>query len=344
MLVHDRHRMGAYFGPGPVHVLGDGGDRGVYLFFALSGLLICTRLLREEAESGTISRKGFYLRRLFRIQPASLVYLAVLSILTLIALIPPYWDGIVSSVLMFRNFWPAPHGYEYWFSAHFWSLSVEEHFYLLLPTFLVLVRRRRMEILATTVVVLEAWRIFVFHHKQLQLFTTFIWFRTDLIISGILLGSVAALALDRPHLRSLAQRFLHPWVALLYATAIFWRLWVHHSNVDHALMVSVYPLLIVSTLLHPRSLLGRLLETPPMRFVGHISYSLYLWQQLFFVEPFGYDPSSWRSHWWLTWGGSVACAIASYYLIEQPLIRVGHRVAMRYTHAPSEAQRPEPAV
>jgi peptidoglycan/LPS O-acetylase OafA/YrhL len=83
-------------------------------------------------------------------------------------------------------------------------------------------------------------------------------------------------------------------------------------------------------MLHPDSLTSRFLEFAPIRFVGRISYSLYLWQELFF-NPFHVPaPGSFRSHTLLCWGATFGCAIASYYWIETPLIRYGHRIARKF--------------
>src|ERR1700727_1736668 len=82
------------------------GGRGVQLFFALSGLLICDRLLREEQRFGGISLRSFYTRRFFRIQPAALAYLSVISILMLSGEIPRVWSAVAGSALMVRTFLP----------------------------------------------------------------------------------------------------------------------------------------------------------------------------------------------------------------------------------------------
>jgi peptidoglycan/LPS O-acetylase OafA/YrhL len=83
-------------------------------------------------------------------------------------------------------------------------------------------------------------------------------------------------------------------------------------------------------MLHRDSLTSRFLELAPVRFVGRISYSLYLWQELFF-DPFQVQAAgSFRSHTLLCWGAAFGCATASYYLIEKPLIRYGHRVARKF--------------
>jgi peptidoglycan/LPS O-acetylase OafA/YrhL len=165
---------------------------------------------------------------------------------------------------------------------------------------------------------------------RLQGFTPLIYLRTDTVIGGLLLGCVFTLALRREKMMAFAKATLYPWVALLYAAAVFARLTFHHSRSDHALEITVYPLLLVSTMLHPGSLTSRVLELSPIRFVGRISYSLYLWQELFFDPLVVPAPGSFRSHTLLCWCATFACAIASYYLIETPLIRYGHRVARRF--------------
>lgn len=310
------------------HWLRSTGDRGVQLFFALSGLLICNRLLREEQRYGSISLRSFYTRRFFRIQPAALTYLAVVSLLMLSGEMPRVWSAVAGAALMVRNLFPRTA--TNWETAHFWSLAVEEHFYLLFPGFLVLCRRYRLVVMCMLVVALEWWRVVVLHTPRLQGFTPLIYLRTDMVIGGILLGCVFALALTRTRVLTFAKSYLHPWVALLYTAMVFTRLELHHSRSDHALIITVYPLLIAATMLHPRSLTSRFLELAPLRFVGRISYSLYLWQMLFFNYFQAPTPGSFRSHVLLCWFATFACAIASYYLIETPLIRRGHKIARRF--------------
>jgi len=318
------------------HWLHKRGDHGVQLFFALSGLLICTRLLNEERRFGAISLRSFYIRRLYRIQPAALAYLAVICVLMLLGDVPRVWSTVASAALMVRNFLPL---YETnWETAHFWSLAVEEHFYLLLPGFLVLCRRRRLAWMCLLVVALEIWRPIVFAVPKLQGGTFLIFLRTDLVIDGILLGSVFALALTRPPLLKLAKTWLRPWVAIVYAVAIFTVEEMHSGRADHALLITVYPVLLTATVLHPESWTTRFLELPPMRFIGRLSYSLYLWQELFFFPYAAPTPGSLRSHTVLCWVATFACALASYYLVETPLVRIGHRVAKRFDI------RPKPAV
>jgi peptidoglycan/LPS O-acetylase OafA/YrhL len=89
------------------------------------------------------------------------------------------------------------------------------------------------------------------------------------------------------------------------------------------------PFLILGTMLRPHSLFGRFLELAPLRYIGRLSYSLYLWQQLFFVSHFGAISGkiSTFQHWPLKLVMTLACSMFSYYFVERPLIRLGHRVA-----------------
>jgi hypothetical protein len=117
----------------------------VDIFFALSGFLITSRLIRESDQNGAISLRSFYIRRAFRILPASWTYLIVIAILCISGVMnQPVWS-ILACLLLCRNYFPMqkPSGeYPGLYTGHFWSLAVEEHFYLFWPF---LLSRMRME-------------------------------------------------------------------------------------------------------------------------------------------------------------------------------------------------------
>jgi peptidoglycan/LPS O-acetylase OafA/YrhL len=108
------------------------GEVGVELFFAISGLLICSRLLNEESRVGHISVNAFYLRRFFRILPAAIFYLLVIAVLASLHVIPVFPLDWFAALFFFRNYAmlfeylghsPLP---LHWYTGHFWSLSMEE--------------------------------------------------------------------------------------------------------------------------------------------------------------------------------------------------------------------------
>jgi peptidoglycan/LPS O-acetylase OafA/YrhL len=134
------------------------GARGVDVFFALSGFLICSRLLQEQQETGRISLGAFYIRRVFRILPPFLLYLAVLAVLAAVGLLAVEGREFLSALLFTRNY-IGPVREHGWYTGHFWSLAVEEHFYLLWPLLLVVCGSRR----ARPVVVLLALLVPAWH-------------------------------------------------------------------------------------------------------------------------------------------------------------------------------------
>jgi peptidoglycan/LPS O-acetylase OafA/YrhL len=156
--------------------LSDFGGVGVELFFGISGVLICSRLLEEESRCGRINVKGFYVRRFFRILPAALLYLLVIAILAAFHIIPlPAMDWF-AALLFFRNYLML---FEYlhhnplamhWYTGHFWSLSMEEHFYLVLPAILVGFRKKRLRVLGGLALAIALWRSVLAHviHSRFQ--------------------------------------------------------------------------------------------------------------------------------------------------------------------------------
>lgn len=323
------HRFGAFSNT----FIHEHGDLGVDLFFAISGVLICSRLLEEERSKGSISLRGFYIRRFFRISPAAWVFLLTYLFLALIHLLPMDIGGVVTSFLMIRNIWVHFAGDvpRTWYTIHFWSLSVEEHFYLLLPGLLVLAKRKRVQLLGWLSGLFVAWELVVMHFPVLRV--TAVWLRTDMRLHALLIPALFAVLLTRPEIRQKALDWARPWVVLpLFVIAVILTSVVHASimQVLGPLLIPVgFPLIVISTMLHPQAWMTRLLELAPIRFVGRISYSLYLWQQLFFFND--HIPAAWPLSrlqiFPLNYLAAFACALASYYLIERPLIRVGHRIA-----------------
>jgi peptidoglycan/LPS O-acetylase OafA/YrhL len=337
LLNHDKLHSIGRFGLNLIHWEG---GYGVELFFAISGILICTRLLEEERLEGAIHLKSFYIRRVFRIQPAAFAYLAVISLLMIFQTIDRAPKDVLYAALMLRNYLPLHQSPHAWYTEHFWSLAVEEHFYLLLPSFLFLIRRHRIAILGAILFAQGIWRVAVLDHPRLQIG----WhqnFRTDLAVGGILLGALFALLLRLPQVRAWMHAWVRPWVAIpiLAAVGVFGH--QQKSELSFFALQGALVLLVVSTLLRPTSITGRILELPPVRFVGRISYSIYLWQMLFFpFWTFVAPPHSW----WLQqvqnsglrYVALFAVSLSSYYLIERPMIRIGHRLAKSSPSARAE--------
>jgi peptidoglycan/LPS O-acetylase OafA/YrhL len=333
----------------------DVGGFGVDLFFAISGLLITTRILEEERICGRFDVKGFYIRRFFRIQPAAWAYLALLGVFMAAGILHEQWHFWVGAVFFYENFlWKGlafiPACY---FVGHFWSLAVEEHFYILLSLLMLSVRRWRLQVL------LSAWFVLlVLQHIAAKhgILTDVSERRTYWQLPFLLLPSAFAVALQRQTVRHCAVRWLRPWVAFLlpipFVVLERARAFQHHGSAaltSRAIIMAAAELFalvffavwVVATMLHPESWTTRLLEWAPLRWIGKISYSLYLWHVFFFFRT---DPQTAVTQKFLValsgrpakYIAAFAVAALSYYLLERPLMRLGHRLA-----PPARPGRPE---
>jgi peptidoglycan/LPS O-acetylase OafA/YrhL len=211
-------------------------------------------------------------------------------------------------VLFVRNFW-GPMG----IAGHFWSLSIEEQFYLIWPAVLLFSgRRRAMWMSATWALIFGALRWSVWSHEQSSRAT---WFYA----SALLIGCFFALAFADDRMRKVlapaAKICIAPALAA-YAVCVLVGPDGRASLLENALVGAC----IFSTFHRPNSLTARALGFMPLVWLGRISYSIYIWQELFMGA---------RSL--LLFCTVMPAVIAfSFFCIETPLNRVGHRLAKRF--------------
>jgi peptidoglycan/LPS O-acetylase OafA/YrhL len=279
-------------------------------------------------------------RRAFRILPAALVYLGVIVLVAATGAIVVSPREVLGSLFFFRNYLGPEAGF---YTTHYWSLSVEEQFYIVWPTLLIVLLgfRRPWPVLWTIAmaVLVACWRqVSVMHDlSHYGHLDPGFFLRTGVRADGLLLGAAMALAL-RVNAKWLEATPLWAWIGL----AITYVAVVLHFGLRATIWeASLVPVLIAWTTYHPSSVPSRVLEAPAIRWLGRLSYSLYLWQQPFF-PPRGIAvglPVAWK--WPLEVAAALACGVASFYLIERPAIRVGHRLAPPVT--PGRGDIGEPA-
>jgi|JI10StandDraft_1071094.scaffolds.fasta_scaffold25631_8 peptidoglycan/LPS O-acetylase OafA/YrhL len=272
---------------GPLLPLVSAGWAGVDLFFALSGFLI-TRLILQEEETrgGPIDLKAFYARRALRILPAFYLVLGLNLLGTRWQVLAPavgetsggplewvslltYWSNYFFIHFEARN--PAPA------LLLFWSLCVEEHFYLLWPFFLRVVRRPAARIGLG----LGLCLLFLVARLASPLGAGAVQTLSHLRMDSILWGAIGALGFES--LRSgvrwprLVLMLLSGLIATLFATGF---LSGSPGRFQQAVGLSFVALfctaLVVYVAARPASRLTSLLDVPPLRAIGRVSYGMYL--------------------------------------------------------------------
>ncbi|MBK8565293.1 MAG: acyltransferase [Saprospiraceae bacterium] len=278
---------------GPLRIYTLFGDLAVTFFFVLSGFLITYLLLAERKLTGKISLKKFYLRRIFRIFP--LYYLIVLSGFFLLpnfdALYIPVW-----SEKMFDNFWPKALLYLTFFSnlaaasiypipyvSPTWSIGVEEQFYFFWPILMKLFKNSLMVmvgVIAGYLLLAKGMALLVgqgmLSGRQWEIVASFLSLtRMDCMA----IGGVAAYFYDRRHpiLRMLVyHRFFQ---ILLYAALVpMTVLGMEIGLLTHEVYALLFACVILNVATNPDSLLR--LEHPYLRYLGNISYGLYMYHFL----------------------------------------------------------------
>lgn len=301
------------------------GNIGVDVFFAISGFLIGGKLLQEFRDTQTISLKRFYLRRCFRIIPAMWFYLAVLALLTAGGWLTTHNWEYSSTLLFVRNYFPLNRGT---YTAQFWTLGIEEYFYLLWPGAMLLVGPKIQRMGAATLVValsVLAWRSIDSIYGWWIPFGTDIATKTDTRIDALLWGCLAAFIYPslQTHLKRSTLRY-GLWVVIGFVVVTVDLKFVEFSLIRAILL----PAMLIATAMSPTSIVSRFLELPAMRWLGRISYSMYIWQQLG-MFPASHDHSPLAVIQQFPYNIPIVLVVAavSYYIVELPMIRLGRRLA-----------------
>ena len=307
------------------------GGLGVDLFFVISGFLITTLLLRERQQSGQIDLTAFYVRRSLRILPAYFLLLIVLAILQAaqwVSISGLNWLAAVTYTVNFID--PAA-----WDLGHVWSLSVEEHFYLVWPWVVAACSIRRLEriVLASLLLPILLRIAIVFGWpEQCYVVESWTFTRIDTLAAGCGLAILLANPLRCEQLQGWTER-LGGWktaVAGLLLTVLL------SASGKFALIPGLLlnglwmSWLLFEVVRRPECRFTRLLSCRPLTLVGTLSYSIYLWHRLW-LRP---ADVSWDWHWTVCLAGLAVTAVASWWLVETPCLRLKDRWSRRRSQQP----------
>ena len=290
-----------------------GGFLGVEVFFVVSGYLITALLLAERRRTGSVSLKRFWMRRARRLLPALFVMLAVVILYALLFLpdsIGSLKSDSIAALTYTSNWWLVISHQSYAAEAgrpallkHLWSLAIEEQFYLLWPPLLILGLRKlgRKRLLGTMIGVALASTILMAIVVTGSINAAY--YSLDTRLSGLLLGSALAFFFAPYQIRGKpgrGVRFAMDFAGLLGLLVLFWSFghftYPFLQSGDLAvfrggfLLVDLATLLVIVSVVHPRSDAGPILGCAPLRWIGVRSYSLYLWHYpIFCVTRPGLD-------------------------------------------------------
>lgn len=300
------------------------GRQGVAVFFVLSGFLITYLLLQEQKKTGTIKLGLFYFRRTFRIFPAFYFYLGVIALLALGHVVRATPLQFAAAATYTWNF--LPYGKGTWELGHLWSLAIEEHFYLFWPACMLFLSRRANLRLALAMIVLSpVFRAFIFFYAPQLHVLIYVLGSFDLLMAGCAL----ALVLDLDLWPSLVRVLQTPWMAALAVgtlividTPLVARSSFYEPVLSTTLRSCVMPIIVLFCLRRPDSVPGKVLNWRWVSRFGQISYSVYLWQQVYILRQSIPLP--------LRWLLILITAELSFRFIEQPGLRLRERLASRF--------------
>jgi peptidoglycan/LPS O-acetylase OafA/YrhL len=281
-----------------------------------------------------MSLKGFYARRILRIFPALYSYILVISILSLAGVIGTTGGDIFRASAFLTNYGYLLHPHtngDYWFVGHFWTLSLEEQFYLLWPLGMMMLGLRRSRYIALTIIVLSP-PIRTVSYFLCPATRPYLAMMLHCASDAIMMGCFVALLAGHPNVEALiSNRRSALWAASAAIFAIIPSAWLairfrgaYSITIGTTLNAGAVGYLLVYITRYPRSRSVRILEMKALRTIGLLSYSLYLWQQLFLGE------TRWR---WNTFPTNlIACfatAVASSVIIERPFLKLRSRFSSR---------------
>ena len=246
---------------------------GVTIFFCLSGFLI-TYLLLLEKEQAVINIRNFYLRRLLRIWPLYFLYLFICLITTWQTLEQKLLSGVPFYFLLAANV-PFTLGTTLPFLAHYWSLGVEEQFYLFWPWVIKKFRRPLVFIIPFTIVIIIVrilFRLLEMRQGHSLPYLSLTVTRFDCMA----IGGVGAVLFNKHD--SIFWRISTSLIAQIFSWGVIILLAFNKfhlaSVIDHQIIAVLTVILIVNVSSNPKTIIR--LENQVPDFIGKISYGIYV--------------------------------------------------------------------
>jgi len=313
----------------------DLGGFGVSIFFSLSGFLITYLLLKEKEKFKTINIKAFYIRRILRIWPLYYFYLAI-SVITILVLNLDHLPGSLWYYIFLCANVPFIIGTELPLVGHYWSLGVEEQFYLFWPW----VIKRSKNLLRFLLIFIGTIVVLKLGCRILYAKTGLLWPYNVIHVTRfecMAIGALGAVLYFQQH--PLFRRLVfHPATQVIAWLAIgLMMLNLFHvaSIIDNDIVAGITVILIMNVAMNEKTFIG--LDHRLFNFLGKISYGIYIYHPLviFFLHQWIGDqfpglslPARYLVAFSMVLAGTVLIAWASYEFFEKKFLRVKEKFAL----------------
>ena len=313
----------------PFSLLLKDGHLAVNMFFVISGFLITNVLLKEESLNGKISIKNFYFRRILRIFPAFYFLLLVYYLLQLLGQIHFSTNSWLTSLTYMKYFnWEND-----WASAHFWTLSIEEHFYFLWPVLFTFGPKFRKRFTIFLILLVPALRTLVHFHPISWIHEFSLFLRMDAIAIGCLFAFYKdqIIQFATPHWKKLFYFSIGIVVCIRFIdfpmikNSVNLDFFIVPFGLTHGTFANFsIAFIMMYSAFGPKKNWYKFLNIRLVSFIGIISYSVYLWQQIFI-----YNSNDWTHQFPQNVIGAFIMGLFSYYLIETPFLKLKSKYSVR---------------
>lgn len=281
VLISHFHLSDSYF-----YTLLFNGNLGVLIFFVLSGFLITTLCLKEKITTQTINLKNFYIRRILRIFPVAYLFLFVIIILNYIYNLNISFVAILAAAFYVVNISSLFRAHYYtWYTGHYWSLSVEEQFYLIFPFIL----NWKFSLFYFMVIFIAAFLpvIVLFQEYYPPLNSGFLYAFTHYFIKfqPISIGCLLAIWFFKFPNKILKLRKFGLYINLIFPIIIFYLRYDNFFKLENIISGLIASLLVgcivIINIFPSNNYFYKLLNSKVLNVIGLCSYSIYIWQQIF---------------------------------------------------------------
>lgn len=313
-----------------------GGLLGVTVFFVISGFLITRILLMEIESTNTINLKNFWIRRIRRLLPAILTMITMIIFISAIfnrVLFTKTCSDVLSTILGYNNWWQIFNNVSYFENAgapspltHCWSLAIETQFYLIYPLLLIFLNKFRdgkknmirITFLLASISMILMWILFDPSKDPSR-----VYYGTDTRAFAPLLGAFLALIIGSGKRNRTRIIFSQEVIGIMSLVGLLYMMIMIDGYSSFLYrggqaIASIMTVLVIFSVLSENSILGKLLGSFPLKWVGERSYGIYLWHYPIILFISGGK----KSNWWIILIEVLLTGLISalsYQLIETPV-------------------------